>query len=62
MARLSDREQGGVPRGSCRSGIKKSPDLRGGRECRRGMLRYVGPMTPKGVLRDVMLARYVAIR
>jgi hypothetical protein len=61
MARLPNREQGGVPRGSCLSLTQKRHDLREGRESRRGMLRYVGPMAPEGVLRDAVAPRYVAV-
>src|SRR5262245_60927844 len=41
--------------------MQKLHDLREGRKSRRGMLRYVGPMAPEGMLRDVVAPRYVAI-
>jgi hypothetical protein len=62
MARLSDREQIHIPRGACLGFIKKCHNLPSSRHSRRGMLRNVGPMAPDGVLRDVVAARYVAIR
>jgi hypothetical protein len=63
MARLSDREQIHIPRGTCLGFIKKCDDLPSSRQSRRAMQRYVmSPMAPNGVPRDVMPARYVAVR
>jgi hypothetical protein len=61
--RLPNPEQGGIPGGICLGFIQKRHDLRDGRECRRGMERYVAsPMPRRGIFGDVVPSRYVAIR
>jgi hypothetical protein len=62
LARLSDREQGGLPRVTRLGFIEKFHDLRDARQSRRATLRYViSAMPPEGVLRDVAAARDIAI-
>jgi hypothetical protein len=63
MARLPDRDQGGVPHVSRLGLMQKLHGLGGGRDCRRGMERYVtSPMPRDGIFRDAVPSRYVAIR
>jgi hypothetical protein len=62
MARLSDREQSGVKQGRRLGLMQKPHDLRDGRECWRGMERYVPTMPKGGIFRNGVFLRYGATR